>query len=69
MTLEPAQTKRSMVEHYRGGGSDVIDGWRRSNCRWAYDAKRAFGKYDLPEDVRKRAEEAFAEHICAEHSA
>jgi len=33
-----------------------------------YEAKRAFGKYDLPDDVRKRAEEAFAEHICAEHS-
>ena len=65
----PAQSqKRRMVEHYRGGGGDVILGWRCSNCGWSYDAKRAFGKYDLPEDIRKRAEQKFLEHICAEHS-
>jgi hypothetical protein len=54
-----------MVEHHQG--KNVIDGWRCSNCRWSYDAKRAFGKYDLPQDIRKRAEQKFVEHICAEH--
>jgi hypothetical protein len=58
--------KRRMVEHYRGDGAEVILGWRCSDCRWSYDAKRAFGKYDLPDDVRKRAEQKFVEHICAE---
>jgi len=33
----------------------VVDGWRCSNYRWSYDAKRAFGKYDLPLDIRTRA--------------
>jgi hypothetical protein len=64
----PSQTKRRIVENYRGDGAEVILGWRCSDCHWSYDAKRAFGKYDLPEDIRKRAEQKFLEHICAEHS-
>src|ERR1700730_8101050 len=60
--------KRKMVEHHRGAGADVIDAWRCSNCGWSYDAKRAFGKYDLPDDIRKRAEQKFVEHVCSEHA-
>jgi hypothetical protein len=65
----PSQTqKRRLVDHYRGDGADVILGWRCSNCRWSYDAKRTFGKYDLPKDIRKRAEQKFLEHTCSEYS-
>lgn len=59
--------KREMTEHYYAGGADAIDGWRCSNCRWSYDTGHPVGKYDVPYDIRQRAKEKFAEHICSEH--